>query len=107
MGDLAPSLPFDFDAMMAPETLPRAKPVSSGGALETAVPFLLATNPYRGTPNGSWYNRDVPDIDPPRPLGPEAQFKGFLKRLIDVPKAVVDKIEAERPKRKRRKKHAA
>jgi len=44
--------------------------------------------------------------DEDRPLGPESQFKGFLKALIDVPKTVVEKIEAERPKRKRRKKPA-
>jgi hypothetical protein len=41
------------------------------------------------------------------PLGPEANFQALLKRLIDTPKAVLDKIEAERQKRPRRKKPAA
>lgn len=41
-----------------------------------------------------------------RPLGPEADFKALLKHLIDTPKAVLDKLEAERQKRPRRKKPA-
>lgn len=45
--------------------------------------------------------------DPERPVGPESEFKSFLKRLIDVPKAIVDEREAKRPKRRRRKKRAA
>ncbi len=39
-----------------------------------------------------------------RALGPEPQFKAILKRLIDTPKAALDKLEAERQKRPRRKK---
>ena len=38
-----------------------------------------------------------------RPLGPESDFKALLKRLIETPKAALDKIEAERVKRPRRK----
>jgi hypothetical protein len=41
-----------------------------------------------------------------RPLGPEADFKALLRRLIDTPKAAFDKLEAERRKRPRRKKPA-
>jgi len=44
---------------------------------------------------------------PDRPLGPEPQFKAFLKALIDVPKSALTEIEARRIKRKRRKKPAA
>jgi hypothetical protein len=51
------------------------------------------------------YNTDMPD-HPDRPLGPESDFKALLKRLIDTPKAALDKIEAERLKRPRRKKPA-
>jgi hypothetical protein len=41
-----------------------------------------------------------------RPLGPEAHFKALLRRLIDTPKSALDKLEAERQKRPRRKKSA-
>lgn len=33
------------------------------------------------------------------PLGPEFEFKALLKRLIDTPKAALDKLEVERKKR--------
>lgn len=53
----------------------------------------------------SWYNHRMAD-SADRPLGPEPQFKALLKRLIDTPKAALDKLEAERQKRPRRKKPA-
>src|SRR5271165_6854878 len=36
-----------------------------------------------------------------RTLRPESDFKALLKRLIDTPKAALDKLEAERQKRPR------
>jgi hypothetical protein len=41
-----------------------------------------------------------------RPLGPEPQFRAFLKALIDVPKSAITEIEQKRVKRPRRKKPA-
>lgn len=35
---------------------------------------------------------------------PETKFEAFLKALIRVPKAEIDRLEADRPKRGKRKK---